>query len=170
MRRTGCPPQTHHPRPSSPSACRSLRAPSFSSLQARPHYLEEVENKTLVESFFHVRNAQPTLSMLACLASSHWLSRTTGTVHTGAQTQDLNVVAGFRSRQSQYRRSKEHGLVIGVSNEQADALVVESRESRLNHADGVHVQNGNHHHQGRQKTEHRVHVGGEGLVVIVGSC
>lgn len=101
--------------------------------------------------------------MLACAIGSR---EGMEAVRTCAQTQNLDVVSSLGPGQGQDGRSKEHGLIVGVGNEQANALVPHGREARLHDADGVHVQNRNHHHQGRQKTEGTVHAGGRGLVVI----
>lgn len=47
---------------------------------------------------------------------------------TTAQTEDLDVIAHFRSRQSKQCGRKEHCFVIGMGDEKADALVVETGE------------------------------------------
>jgi hypothetical protein len=76
-----------------------------------------------------------------------------GSVLTGAQAQNLDMISSLGPRQSQECRGKKHGLVIGVGDEQTNALVPQSWEARLHDTDGVHVQDRNHHHQGRHKTE-----------------
>lgn len=47
---------------------------------------------------------------------------------TTAQTEDLDMIARFRSRQSEQRGREEHCFIIGMGNEEADALVAETRE------------------------------------------
>ena len=47
---------------------------------------------------------------------------------TAAQTEDLDMIARFRSRQSEQRGREEHCFVIGMGDEEADALVAETRE------------------------------------------
>ena len=47
---------------------------------------------------------------------------------TTAQTEDLDVVARFRSRQSEQCGREEHCFVIGMGDEKADALVAGTGE------------------------------------------
>lgn len=47
---------------------------------------------------------------------------------TTAQTEDLDVIARFRSRQSEQCGREEHCFVVGMSDEKADALVAETGE------------------------------------------
>lgn len=45
---------------------------------------------------------------------------------TTAETENLDVIARFRSRQSKECGRKEHCFVIGMGDEKADALVAET--------------------------------------------
>ena len=47
---------------------------------------------------------------------------------TTAKTKDLDVVARFWSGQSKQCGRKEHCLIIGMGDEEADSLVAETRE------------------------------------------
>lgn len=57
-----------------------------------------------------------------------------------AQTQDLDMVAQLGPGEGQYRWRKEHGFVIGVGDEEADALVAQGWETGGGHAYGVEVE------------------------------
>lgn len=76
---------------------------------------------------------------------------------TAAQTQDLDVVAGVGPRQRQHRGREEHGLVIGVGDEEAYPLVAQGGEPRLHDRDGVQVQRRYHdgHDSERKQPVHR---------------
>lgn len=54
------------------------------------------------------------------------------------------MVPRLGPREGQHRRREEHGLVVRVRDEQADALVAQLGEARLDHRDGVQVQAGQH--------------------------
>ena len=56
---------------------------------------------------------------------------------TTAQTQYLDVVARFRSRQGEQGRREEHCLVIGMGDEKADTLVAEAWERSSDDLRGV---------------------------------
>ena len=43
--------------------------------------------------------------------------------HTAAETENLDVVPRLLPRQCQDRRREEHGLVVGVRDQEADAFV-----------------------------------------------
>ena len=47
---------------------------------------------------------------------------------TTAQTEDFEMVARFRSRQSEQCRREEHCFVVGMGDKKADTLVAESGE------------------------------------------
>ena len=47
---------------------------------------------------------------------------------TTAQTEDLDMIARFWSRQSEQGGREEHCFIIGMGDEKADALVAETRE------------------------------------------
>lgn len=47
-------------------------------------------------------------------------------LHTGAETEDLQMIAQLRFGECQHRRREEHGLVIGMSDEQTDTLVAKT--------------------------------------------
>lgn len=53
-----------------------------------------------------------------------------GFKRTAAQTEDLDVVARLRRRQGEERGGEEHGFVVRVGDEEADALVAEAGEGR----------------------------------------
>lgn len=62
------------------------------------------------------------------------------------------MVARLWSRERQDRRRKEHGLVIRVRNQEADALVLQRGETRLDDTGGVHVEHGQkHRYAGNEK-------------------
>ncbi len=67
------------------------------------------------------------------------------------------MVARLGARQGQDGRRKEHGLVVWVRDEQADALVLQRGEARLDDADGVHVEHGHQKGDGGEEEEGRVH-------------
>ena len=78
-----------------------------------------------------------------------------------AQAQDLDVVAQARARQGQHGGREEHGLVVRVGDEQADAPVAQDREPRRGDAHCVQVQRRDqqgHEAQGRQGRVHYQHV------------
>lgn len=56
---------------------------------------------------------------------------------TTTQTQDLDMISQAWVRQCQHRRREKHSLVIGMRNEQADALVAQLVESAPRNAHGV---------------------------------
>lgn len=58
---------------------------------------------------------------------------------TRAQAQNLDMVARVWSCQGQNRRRKEHGFVIGMRNEQADALVQDLGEAGLDEPRDIDV-------------------------------
>jgi len=63
------------------------------------------------------------------------------------------MVARLRPGKRHDGGRKEHGLVIGVGNEEADALVAQGREARRHHRGGVDVQRREHdggHAEGRE--------------------
>ncbi|KAG6092744.1 hypothetical protein E4U31_007078, partial [Claviceps sp. LM219 group G6] len=49
-------------------------------------------------------------------------------------TQNLDVIARLGPRQGQYGRGEEHGLVVGMRYEEADALAAEGGETGLHGA------------------------------------
>lgn len=57
-----------------------------------------------------------------------------------AQTQDLDMVAALGAREGQDRRREEHGLVVRVRDQQADALVAQRGHSGLRHGGCVDVE------------------------------
>ena len=57
--------------------------------------------------------------------------------HTAAQTQYFDVIAVFWTRQCKQSRCKEHSLIVGVSDEEQYALVLQCRE-RSTQGAGVH--------------------------------
>jgi hypothetical protein len=57
-----------------------------------------------------------------------------------AQAQDLEVVPQFGPGQGQHGGGEEHGLVVRVGNEQADAPVAQRGEPCRGHADRVEVE------------------------------
>ena len=64
---------------------------------------------------------------------------------TAAETEDLDMVASLRPGECQDGRRKEHGFIIWVGDEQADALVSQDGEARAHNADGGRVENGRQH-------------------------
>lgn len=50
-------------------------------------------------------------------------------VRTCAQAENLHMVPQLRLRQGQQRRRKEHGLIVGVGDQEAYPLVIQRRES-----------------------------------------
>lgn len=50
------------------------------------------------------------------------------------------MIAGVGSSEGEDCRGEEHGLVVGMGNEQTDALVLQLREARAHHVGHVHVQ------------------------------
>ena len=57
---------------------------------------------------------------------------------TTAQTQYLDVIAHFRSRQGEECGREKHGLVIGMGDEKADTLVAETWERKSYDLRGVY--------------------------------
>ena len=80
-------------------------------------------------------------------------------LHTCAETQDLDVIAGIRTGQGEHRGRKEHGLVVRVRNQQTYALVLQSREASAHHTHRVHVHDGQQYDYGRHEEEWAVHGG-----------
>ena len=85
-----------------------------------------------------------------------------GMPRTAAQTQNLDVVPRLGPREGQDRRRKEHGLVIGMGDEEADALVAQRGEARGHDRHRVEVRAGEEDDEGAEGQQ-PVHGGREGL-------
>ena len=77
---------------------------------------------------------------------------------TAAQAQDFDVVPRPWPRQGEHGRGEEHGLVVGVRDQEADALVAQGREACGRDADGVHVYAWDRRRQHREEAEEEIHL------------
>ena len=81
---------------------------------------------------------------LSQIQTKRWRKKERNTGHTTTQTQNLDMIPRLRPRERQHRRRKEHGLIVRVGNQQADALVAQNGEAGGDDGDGVDVERRNH--------------------------